>query len=151
MRNNIFFYSFFMIFRENGFGYLKFRNFFSIWAVNIKKNVQNAWDNQRWMWQLVWKIHSLSFLYILSNTYNPTLSCPCKRTTLVARSLTKQEMGWNSKDTWLSLANFETLRRFLMISGTYRSCFWGKWIWRNKWRWKWCMSNVVNRKAFTIS
>ena len=64
-----------------------------------------------------------SFSCVLSNTYNPPLSWPCMRTVRVERSLTKQEVGWNSKNTWLSAANLETLRRFFVISGTWRSCF----------------------------
>ena len=69
---------------------------------------------------------------------------------LVTWSLTRQKEGWNSKKTWLSEQNWETLRRFLVIKGTWRTLLrikeWERWGEEQK-----IFANVFDEDAFTVS
>ena len=79
----------------------------------------------------MWILWGVEINEVRSNSYKPFLRVRFMRMTWVTWSLTKQELGKNSKYTLLSFANLETLGKFFFSMGT-----WSKDLRAKSFKWK---------------
>ena len=101
---------------------LRFEIWNMYWHLTVYTRTRLTESDTLWKRSLRWSIF-WSWICDESNAYRPPLSLPSRTTILETWSLTRQKLGWNSKNTLLSLANLDTLNKFFVILGTWRRWF----------------------------